>query len=100
MSFLMACYESGDLPLAQKVSASLKKDLSQQLRYYNSLGEAMSDEQLAINAQMAMQGKGGNLSDKQAGFAQDILSSFQMLMQLTEWQKHYTGAAPATGPKN
>jgi len=100
MSFLMACYESGDQPLAQKVSASLKKDLSQQLRYYNSLGEAMSDEQLAINAEMARQGKGGNLSDKQAQFVQDILTSYQMLMQLGEWQKQYTGAPPAAGPKN
>mgnify|MGYP001142803043 FL=1 len=100
MSFLLACYESGDQPLAQKVSASLKKDLTQQMRYYNSLGEPMSDEQLAINAQMALQGKGGNLADKQAQFAQDILSSYQMLLQLAEWQKQYTGAAPAAGPKN
>jgi hypothetical protein len=100
MSFLLACYESGDLPLAKKVSASVKKDLSQQMRYYNALGEPMSDEQLAINAQMAMQGKGGNLSDKQSGYAQDILSSFQMLMQLTDWEKQFSGGAPAKGPKD
>ena len=98
MSFLLACYQSGDLRLAQKVAASVKKDLTQQMRYYNSLGEAMSDEQLAINAQMAMQGKGGNLSDKQMGFVNDILTSFQMLMQLSDWEKQYGGApAPAPG---
>jgi len=100
MSFLLACYEAGDQSLAQKVSASLKKDLSQQMRYYNSLGEPMQDEQLAINAQMAMQGKGGNLSDKQAQFANDILSSYQMLLQLEGWQKQFAGAPPAAGPKN
>jgi len=42
----------------------------------------MSDEQLAINAQMASQGKGGNLSDKQGEFVNDILSSYQMLLNL------------------
>jgi hypothetical protein len=57
----------------------------------------MSDEQLAINAQMAMQGKGGNLSDKQMGFVNDILTSFQMLMQLSDWEKQY-GGAPAQAP--
>ena len=95
MSFLLACYQSGDLRLAQKVSYSLKKDLDQQLRYYNSLGESMPNEQMAINAQMAMQGKGGNLSDRQIGFAQDIVSSFQMTMQLSDWEKQFGAATPA-----
>jgi hypothetical protein len=87
--FLQACYMSGDSTLARKVSASLKKDLQQQMRYYKSLGDpGMSDEMLAINANMAMQNKGGNLSDLQAKyFVQDILSSYRMLMQLTEWEK-------------
>ena len=98
MSFLLACYQSGDIRLAQKVAASVKKDLSQQLRYYNSLGEAMPDEQMAINAQMLLQGKGGSLSDKQAGFANDILSSYQMLLQLNDWEKQFGGSpAPAPG---
>ena len=96
MSFLLACYQSGDFKLAKKVSASLKKDLQQQLRYYKGLGETMQDEQLAINAQMALQGKGGNLSDKQVQFAQDILSSYQMILNLSEWEKQYLaiGAKP------
>ena len=54
----------------------------------------MGDEQLAINAQMLMQGKGGNLNDRQAEFAQDILSAYQMLMQLTEWEKQYSKGTP------
>ena len=97
MSFLLACYESNDQTLAAKVAASVKKDLTQQLRYYNSLGESMSNEQLAINAQMAMQGKGGNLTDKQGGFAQDILSSYQMLLQLDDWNKQFGSPGKGAG---
>jgi len=92
MSFLLACYESNDMKLAAKVAASVRKDLEQQMRYYNALGESQQNEQLAVNAQMAVQGKGGNLTDRQIGFAQDILSSYQMLLQLDDWNKQF-GAA-------
>ncbi|HVS97299.1 MAG TPA: hypothetical protein VHE54_12480, partial [Puia sp.] len=87
--FLQACMMAGDSTLARKVSASLKKDLEQQMRYYRSLGDpSMTDEMLAVNANMALQNKGGNLSDIQAKyFAQDILSTYRMLMQMTEWEK-------------
>jgi len=45
--FLKGCYLSDDRALAKKVSASIKKDLQQQLRYYHSLGdENMSNEQM------------------------------------------------------
>ncbi|MBS1664311.1 MAG: DUF2723 domain-containing protein [Bacteroidetes bacterium] len=99
MSFLLAAYESDDPTLAKKVSASLKKDLTQQMRYYSSLGETMSNEQLAINAQMAMQGKGGNLSTRQMGFSNDILTSYQMLLQLDDWEKQFgPGAKKANSP--
>jgi hypothetical protein len=87
--FLQACYVSGDSALAKKVSASLKKDLQQQMRYYKSQGDpSMTDEQLAIQANMLLQNKGGNLSDVQARyFAQDILSTYRMLMQISQWEK-------------
>jgi len=98
MSFLLACYESGDMTLAAKVAASLKKDLSQQLRYYNSLGDSQPNEQLAVNAQMAAQQKGGNLNDRQIGYTQDILSSYQMLRQLDEWYKQFAAPPPAAPP--
>jgi Protein of unknown function (DUF2723) len=94
MSFLLACYESGDLQLAKKVAASVKKDLNQQMRYYASLGDNLPNEQLAVNAQMAMQNKGGNLSDKQAGYVQDIVSSYQLLLQVDDWEKQFSGAKP------
>ncbi len=38
--FLDACYKAGDTALAEKVTRSLKKDLEQQMVYYNSLNEA------------------------------------------------------------
>jgi len=49
---------------------------------------------LAVNAQMLLQGKGGNLSERQAEFAQDILSCYQMIMQLTDWEKQYSKLPP------
>ncbi|MDP4150441.1 MAG: DUF2723 domain-containing protein [Bacteroidota bacterium] len=97
LMFLEACYMSDDLPLAKKVAASLKKDLEQQMRYYKSLGDNMTDEQLAINAQMILQNKGGNLSDKQAYFAQDILSSYQFLMQMAEMERRFVKPAAGAG---
>jgi hypothetical protein len=39
MLFLEACYRAEDKPLIDKVSASVKKDLKQQMVYYNSLPE-------------------------------------------------------------
>ena len=96
MSFLQASYLSGDLQLAHKVAASLKKDLSQQMRYYVSLGEPMSNESLAIQAQMYLQGKGGNLSNHQDGsIAQDILSSYDMLLRLDDMEKQFGQGKPS-----
>ena len=75
--------------LAAKVSKSLKKDLQQQLRYYASQGENMPDQQLAINAQQALEGKPNSLSEHQLEFARDILSSYQLLTQLQQWEQQY-----------
>jgi tetratricopeptide (TPR) repeat protein len=35
--FMQACIQAGDLALAKKVSAAVKKDLQQQMQYYESL---------------------------------------------------------------
>jgi hypothetical protein len=68
------------------------------MRYYSSLGEAMPDDQLAFNAQLALQNKGGNLSERQMSLASDIYSSQTMLQQLSEWERQFTGKpAPAQG---
>ena len=88
--FLQACYVAGDLALAKKVEASVKKDLQQQMRYYKSLGDESSDDQLATNAYMILQGKGGNLSDRQMQFTQDIFTSYRMLMQIDQMDKQFS----------
>jgi len=89
--FLQACFAAGDSNLAKKVETSLKKDLLQQMKYYKSLGDDgnISDDQLANNAYMLLQGKGGNLAEKQAPFAQDIFLTYRMLMQIAEMDKQY-----------
>jgi hypothetical protein len=89
--FLQACYLSGDSVLAKKVEASLKKDLQQQMRYYKSLGDDMSDEQLATNAYMMFQNKGGTLSDNQQQFVQDIVMTYRLLMQISEMDRQFSG---------
>ncbi|HZK63101.1 MAG TPA: DUF2723 domain-containing protein, partial [Puia sp.] len=87
--FLQACYLAGDSTLARKVEASLKKDLQQQMRYYKSMGDETSDDQLATNAYMILQGKTGNLSEKQMDFAQDIFTTYRMIMQIDEMDKQF-----------
>jgi len=41
--FLEACYLAGDQALVQKVSAAVKKDLEQQVKYYNTLSGMKAD---------------------------------------------------------
>jgi hypothetical protein len=89
--FLQSCYIAGDLSLAKKVEASLKKDLQQQMRYYKSLGDESSDDQLATNAYMLLQGKGGQLSDRQQQFTQDIFTTYRMLLQIDQMDKQFSG---------
>jgi hypothetical protein len=95
MSFLLACYQSNDLKLAAKVAASIRKDLEQQLRYYNSLGESQPNDQLNINADLYKQGKGGNLSEQQQYFSQDILDTYRMLQETNQWAKQFGKARPS-----
>ena len=98
--FLDACYASGDGALAAKVYASITKDLQQQMQYYQSLGEGMTDEQLVINAQQAMQGKDNNLSSRQQEFATDIISSYQLLVQIGQLKSRYNAVrGPASPPQ-
>jgi hypothetical protein len=90
LQFLEACYLSGDLALANKVAASLKKDLRQQMEYYQYLGdENYNQDQLVNNAWLLLQGKGGELSNRQAAFAQDIMSGYQLLNQLDKWEQEF-----------
>ncbi|MCW3116969.1 MAG: hypothetical protein JWM28_1051, partial [Chitinophagaceae bacterium] len=86
--FLRACYLADDKMLIKKVTASIKKDLQEQLRYYQSLGdENMTTEQMVTVAYSLFQGKGGEMPARQISFINDILSSWQLLQQLEEWEK-------------
>jgi hypothetical protein len=96
--FLYAAYLSGDLGLAKKVNISLKRDLEQQMKYYRSLGDQGNNEQLANDASQYMQSRGGNLSQGQEVFAEDIVTSYQMLMQLAQWEKDFKSGGPAENP--
>jgi hypothetical protein len=101
MTYLYAAYRSGDLELAKKVSQSVKSDLEQQMKYYRSLGdEGGNNESLAMNAAGYVNGKGGVLSEKQEVFAQDIVSSYQMLMQMADWEKQYGGTSSKNQGEN
>lgn len=87
--FLYASYLAGDAKLAEKIFLSVKKDLIQQMNYYNSLGdESFSIDQLAGMAYQQLQNGSDALSRKQSAFANDILSSYQLLKQLDEWKKN------------
>jgi len=57
--FLDACYKAEDSALAKKVEASVKKDLQQQVNYYNSLGDGhfaqmMSEEKRSAEDYLGM----------------------------------------------
>jgi hypothetical protein len=94
MTYLYAAYRCGDLELAKKVAKSVKSDLEQQMKYYRSLGdESVNNDNLAMNAAGYLNNKGGVLSEKQEVFAQDIVSSYQMLMQMGDWEKQFGGGA-------
>lgn len=74
--FLQAAYKSGDSSLASKVFASVRKDLEQQVAYFNALGE-----------------------DKQGALAQDNDRVMQLLQQLQQMQQYFTTPQPALNPE-
>ena len=87
--FLQACYASGEMKLAKKVSASLLKDLKQEIVYYKSLGEPMSEDQFILNTENAYQNKPNNLSTKQMSFVQDVLTCGQIIDGVTKMEKDF-----------
>lgn len=91
--FLQAAYASGEMNLAKKVSASILKDLKQQVTYYKSLGEPMSDDQFMMNAESAYQNKPHNLSNKQMSFVQDALTCYQLIGIITKMEQEATAVA-------
>ena len=83
------------------VETYVKKDLIQQMKYYKSLGEDnLTDEQMANNAYMLIQGKGGNLSDRQMQFVNDIFYTYRLLMQIAQLDRQFNSPRPLPGLEN
>ncbi|MCX6212071.1 MAG: DUF2723 domain-containing protein [Bacteroidetes bacterium] len=87
--FLQSCYAAGDLELAKKVSNSVLKDLKQEIAYYKSLGDAMSDDQFQMGIESAYQNKPSSLNNKQASFVQDALTSYQLIAAITKMEQDF-----------
>jgi hypothetical protein len=86
--FLRACYLADEKELIKKVATSLKKDLKEQLNYYQSIGDGqLNNDQMVQTAYSILQGKGGDMPARQASFAYDMVSSWQLLQQIEEWEK-------------
>ena len=85
--FLQASYSAGEYTIAKKATTSLLKDLKQEVAYYKSLGDPMSDEQFVANAEYAYQNKPNSLSSKQMAFVQDILTCGQIIDAVQKMEK-------------
>ena len=70
--FLLAAYKSGDTVLAKKVSGALRKDLEQQVTYFNSLDE-----------------------NKQASLAYENQIVNQLLQQLQQMEQYFKSPVPS-----
>ncbi len=71
LMFLKACYFAEDKTLAAKVNAEVKKDLQQQVKYYNGL--------TGIDAE---------------NMQRDLQSSQMLLQQIDQLEKQFSGGAP------
>jgi hypothetical protein len=74
--FLLAAYKAGDSVLAKKVSDALRKDLEQQVIFYNSLDE-----------------------NKQASLAYENQIVQQLLQQLQQMEQYFKTPEPVMNPE-
>jgi len=75
--FLLAAYKAGDTVLAKKISDALRKDLEQQITYYNNLDD-----------------------NKQAALAYDNQIVQQLLQQINGMEQYFTKPAPVLSPES
>ena len=87
--FLQSCYAADDEALAKKIAGLLTKDLKQQIVYYRSLGDNMTEDQFLQNCELAYQGKPNSLSNKQMSFVQEALSSYQLMNTIEKMGVEY-----------
>ncbi|MDQ6844162.1 MAG: DUF2723 domain-containing protein [Bacteroidota bacterium] len=74
--FLLAAYKAGDTVLAKKVSDALRKDLEQQVTYFNSLSES-----------------------KQGPLAYENQIVQQLLQQLQQMEQYFKNPVPVINPE-
>ena len=94
--FLQACYAAEDNKLAKKVAGLLKEDLKQQITYYRSMGDNMSEDQFLQNCELAYQGKSNSLSNKQMSFVQESLTSYQLMSSIEKMGQDFSKTNAAT----
>ena len=78
IQFLEAAYKAGDKKLAAKVSASLSKDLNEQLAYYAYIG-GMSIAEMNQAVQDLMSNKADNLNNDQRGMFMEIRQALVLI---------------------
>ena len=78
IQLLEAAYKAGDKKLAAKVSASLSKDLNEQLAYYAYLG-GMSIAEMNQAVQDLMSNKADNLNNDQRGMFMEIRQALVLM---------------------
>ncbi|MEY4868566.1 MAG: hypothetical protein RIT36_1465 [Bacteroidota bacterium] len=78
IQFLEAAYKAGDKKLAAKVSASLSKDLNEQLAYYAYIG-GMSIAEMNQAVQDLMSNKADNLNNDQRGMFMEIRQALVLM---------------------
>ena len=78
IQFLEAAYKAGDKKLAAKVSASLSKDLNEQLAYYAYIG-GMSIPEMNQAVQDLMSNKADNLNNDQRGMFMEIRQALVLM---------------------
>jgi len=96
--FLQSCFLAEDFPLAKKIGDLLLKDLRQQIAYYRSLGDSMSEEQFLQNCELAYQGKPNALTNKQISFVQESLSSYQIMGSIEKMEQEFKKGMIANKP--
>jgi hypothetical protein len=86
---LQSCYASGEMNIAKKISSSVLKDLNQEIAYYKSLGDPMSEDQFMQNLENAYQSKPNSLSNKQIVFVQDALTTYQLVAAIKKMDQDF-----------
>ena len=106
LQFLIACYKSGDTTLAAKVTASLKKDLDQQMKYYATMGDMSLKElqdKLAASSQMRYQKQRddmyADMPHRLVPLYEDAERGFQILSEMSRAATQYGTQKPAVNEK-